>query len=169
MQEQPDSAPHSRAHSGRPDGGCSGPSHQLPHAQKYMLLNVMSQQLEAGQIEHVMQHIKDELGPGFLEQHADLLFELQRCNTLSFILLPLFRRCCLRARTASHYPLPLYTLQSSLVHANPVCSQAGILAHHSSLSGSTCAVQMVSRQVMCLQEEARHTNWPFCSHCLVSC
>lgn len=81
MQEQPDSAPHSQAHSSRADVGHSGPCQQLPHAQKYMLLHVLSQQLEAGQIEHVMQQIKDELGSGFLEQHPDLLFELQRCDT----------------------------------------------------------------------------------------
>lgn len=85
MQEQSGPGPHGQAASDRqerPDRA-SGSSpeaarHQLPHAQKYMLLHALSQQLEAGHVEQVLTQIKEELEPDFLEHHPDLLFELQR-------------------------------------------------------------------------------------------
>lgn len=82
MQEQPGCDPRRQAAAGKADVGPSAAQQQLHDAQKYMLLHGLSQQLEAGRIEHVTQQIKDELGPGFLEQHPDLLFELQRCAKL---------------------------------------------------------------------------------------
>ena len=158
MQEQPGSAPHRQADSGRADVGHSPAYQQLPHAQKYMLLHVLSQQLEAGQIEQVMQQIKDELGPGFLERHPDLLFELQRCGTLYLVQLQFHRA----ARTPLQYLL--LTLQSGWLPCN------ALSVTRPSLHGSTSAIRVVSRQVMNLEEETSvHASCPLCSHQSVSC
>lgn len=87
VQEPSGTGPHGQSASdkkGRADraSGCSpqAASHQLPHAQEYMLLHALSQQLEAGHVDHVLTQIKEELEPQFLEHHPDLLFELQRCE-----------------------------------------------------------------------------------------
>lgn len=82
MQEQPFPESHDQAAPSKADRARgSSPQaarQQLPHAQKYMLLHALSQQLEAGHVDHVIRQIKEELDPDFLDHHPDLLFELQR-------------------------------------------------------------------------------------------
>ena len=94
MQEQAGLGSQGQAHPVRADGGSSphAAGQQLPHAQKYMLLHTLSQQLEAGRVDNVIQQIKGELDPDFFEQHPDLFFELQRYGRC---LLIKFSRFCL--------------------------------------------------------------------------
>lgn len=79
-------APDQKGKAGRASGGSPAAArHQLPHAQKYMLLHALSQQLEAGHVDHVLKQIKEELVPDFLEHHPDLFFELQRYTSCPLI------------------------------------------------------------------------------------
>ena len=84
MQEQPGPQSPGQAATGKSDrAGASGPQaarQQLPHAQKYMLLHTLGQQLEAGHVDGVIRQLKEELDPSFLDHHPDLMFELQRCE-----------------------------------------------------------------------------------------
>lgn len=84
MQGQPVPQSHGQAaldEAGRAGGSSPQAAGQhLPHAQKYMLLHALSQQLEAGHVDHVIRQIKEELDPDFLDHHPDLLFELHRCG-----------------------------------------------------------------------------------------